>query len=152
MNISKVSRAIKVIRNSKQDEHVQDIVKDCQTLLAAIEEIASEDNTETLRLAIDALSYKSSDEITTGLSKLLLLLQSVQVPKELVYAYPVTLHLHFIHYRSEWCSKNSRSAAIETSFGLTIKDGFGCEWRKFTAPKEMVDYLRENNVPIKAIQ
>lgn len=155
MNKVKVRHAIKVIRRSKEDTSVQYVVEYAQSLLEALEEIASPANSLILRDAISLLSRNLTSTIhsrdcSEKLSKLRGLIESIQVPKEVLYAYPVTMQRHFAHYGNNFNYPTGIYKSVV--LGACETDDFGCEWQQFTGPKELVDYLRENNIPIKVIQ
>lgn len=122
--------------------------------IEALEEIASEDNVDYLRKILAGMEIQKFN--TEPLGKLIGMLQSIQVPKEVVYAYPVTMHRHFMHYHDDWlrgCIGTGTNPGSSALLPLKdSKDDFGCEWRAFAGSKELVQYLRDNNVPIKVIE
>lgn len=157
MNRTKVVKAIamsRAVKAGKIPGHAYSPDSEMDYLyngVEALEEIASQDNIEALRVAIAVLSRNESAVFAEKVAKLRGLLISVQVPKEVVYAYPVTMGRHFAHYSDKWYADNSK-VDVEVYLTTNTKDGFGCEWHHFTGPKELVEYLRENNVPIKVIE
>ncbi|QZA70421.1 hypothetical protein AH03_4 [Erwinia phage AH03] len=109
----------------------------------ALVEIASDVNIELLTRIDERHDCKD-------LGKFISLLKSVQVPKEVVYAYPVTMVNHFNYYFEDYFK--GKHSPCQISDRGRESDGFGCEWRKFTAPKELIEHLRNNNVPIKVCE
>lgn len=152
MNRTKVVKAIKDYRNLRSglanSKDLSDIA--FNALGEALEEIASEANTKALQAAMPAMVNPG---LNGQLAKLLSALLAVQVPKEVVYAYPITMSRHFSHYRDKYFGghvPNKDDPGIKIYD--TEKDDFGCGWTKFTGPKELVEFLRENNIPIKVIE
>lgn len=145
MNRTLVVKAIKQCRDAGNELH-----PNYRALTEALEEIASENNIEVLRRAISWMSGQVGDKTATDLALIRGMMVSVQVPKESVYAYPVTLQRHFDHY----CEAYVKCApvTIPVKYWSKETDDFGCGWQRFTGPKELVDFLRENNVPIKVCE
>ena len=153
MNKTKVRRVIEVMRIYKKSGELDAVPAmpedaiDC--LIEALEEITSEYNCEALRVTITMLSGIPSSNLIECLSKLRDNMLAVQVPKEIVYAYPLNMERHFQHYVSIWTNE-IRSGRIPILVkNKVIGDDFGCKWHHFTGPKELVEFLRENNIPIK---
>lgn len=159
MNRTKVVNTIKACRENKAlglNAGIHLSNESSMNLVEALEEIASEKNIEALRRAISWLSGQVCDRTAEDLSALHGLLQSIQVPKEVVYAYPVTMSKHFDHFFNEFIGGSvANNDDMKITFAGSGRDGFGCEWRAFLCSKqaeEFVKYLRENNVPIKVCE
>lgn len=156
MNRTKVVKAIKAFRSNSVPYKTDSYMDNASAAIEALEEIASEKNIEALRRAISWLSGQVCDRTAEDLSALHGLLQSIQVPKEVVYAYPVTMSKHFDHFFNEFIGGSvANNDDIKITFAGSGRDGFGCEWRSFLCSKqaeEFVKYLRENNVPIKVCE
>lgn len=118
--------------------------------IEALEEIASVKNTGTLYTAMCIASKAGQTDVAEEVAKLRALLISIQVPKEVLYAYPVTMQRHFAYYGNNFTHPAGVYKNVE--LGECEKDDFGCVWQRFTGPKELVEYLRENNIPIKVIE
>lgn len=155
MNRTKVVKAIamsRAVKAGKIPGHAYSPDSEMDYLynaVEALEEIASQDNIDYLRKILAGMGIQKFN--TEPLGKLIGMMESIQVPKEVVYAYPVTMGRHFAHYSDKWYVDNSK-VDMEVYLTTNTKDGFGCEWHHFTGPKELVEYLRENNVPIKVIE
>lgn len=152
MNIELVKQAIVKARAIGTSEFEYLSSEEVLALVDAIEHLCAKESIEVLIVAtghpriLDGLYLSRANHLIETMTQL-------QVPKEVVYAYPSMMNRAFRHYLKLYLK--SDIPHIQDMYYFPVgeeTDDFGCDWKKITlveGAEKFIDFLRENNVPIK---